>query len=230
MTSTTTHTIVGFFPTRQEAETAVSELVRDGFSRDRISIVASHRPAGTRAGDTPNIGPIEETGSLEDTGEKAAIGGMAGFIIGIAALAIPGVGPLIAAGPLAAALTGAAAGAATGGLIGVMTKDGVPEAEARRYTKAISSGRVMVSVYSEPERVDLAAGILDRCGAIDVDEPAEHVSSGSTVTQTGSAIGTSGTSATTPHFDESSGVRARQKERERRVDVYPGITGGGITS
>ena len=55
-----------------------------------------------------------------DTGEKAAIGGMAGFVIGIAALAIPGIGPVIAAGPLAMALTGAAAGAATGGLIGVL--------------------------------------------------------------------------------------------------------------
>src|SRR4051812_29321872 len=104
MTSATTHTIVGFFPTRERAETAVRELVDSGFSRDHISVVASQDRITTSSSDTPHIGPIEQTGSMDDAGEKAAIGGMAGFVIGIAALAIPGIGPLIAAGPLAAAL------------------------------------------------------------------------------------------------------------------------------
>ena len=90
-TATATHTIVGFFPTRERAEAAVSELVGAGYTRDQISVIASRdkiMPASSS--DTPNVGPIPETGSTEDTGEKAMIGGMAGFVIGIAALAIPG--------------------------------------------------------------------------------------------------------------------------------------------
>jgi hypothetical protein len=204
MTNANTHTIVGVFPTPQIAKSAVSELEASGFSRDQISVL-------TTAADAPHLGPVAATGSQEDIGEKAAIGGAAGFILGIAALAIPGVGPILAAGPLAAALTGAAAGAATGGLIGVFTKEGIPEEAAKRYSKAVDSGRVMVSVHTDAARVDQAAGILDQSGAIDVDEPAEHT----------------GARTVIPRFDESDSLVARQKERERRIGVYPGVTGGG---
>ena len=228
MTSATTHTIVGFFPTRAEAETAISELVREGFSRDQVSIIAGgqHSAASTTgtAHDTPNLGPIPETGSTEDVGEKAAIGGIAGTILGIAALAIPGVGPILAAGPLAMALTGAAAGAATGGLIGVFTKDGVPENRAEHYTKAITSGNVMVSVHASADHVDHAASVLERCGAIDIDEPDEHMD---TTTTTETTTRTAPLPESAIKFDPSTGVRAKQKARERHVDVYPGITGGG---
>jgi len=195
--------------------------VDSGFSRDQISVVASQDRVTTSSSDTPHIGPIEQTGSMDDAGEKAAIGGMAGFVIGIAALAIPGIGPLIAAGPLAAALTGAAAGAATGGLIGALSHQGVPEEAAQRYSSAISAGRIMVTVRSDADRVDQAANILDRSGAIDIDEPAEHVST----YETGSRVDPNLQRAT--RFDESSSLVARQKDRERRVSVYPGITGGG---
>jgi hypothetical protein len=222
MTNATTHTIVGFFPTRERAENAVSELIRDGFSRDDISVVASNKDAAaTRSSDVPNLGPIPETGSTSDTTEKAAIGGMAGFIAGIVALAIPGIGPIIAAGPLAMALTGAAAGAATGGLIGVMTDDGVPESTARRYSQAIGAGRVMVTVRTDADRVDQAAGILDRAGAVNIDEPAERVESSTNV----GTVSSEGVRAA--RLDDDSSLVKRQRERERRVDVYPGITGGG---
>lgn len=222
MTNVTAHTIVGFFPTRERAETAISELVRAGIARDNISIVASQdKESFTRTPDTPNVGPVPETGSTNDTGEKAAIGGMAGFIAGIVALAIPGIGPIIAAGPLALALTGAAAGAATGGLIGVMTDDGVPEADAKRYSRAIGSGHVMVTVRADTDRVDEVAGILDRAGAVDVDEPVERVS-------TEKPIGTvSPEGVRAARLDEGSSLVQRQRERARRVGVYPGITGGG---
>lgn len=206
MMSATNHTIVGFYPSREQAERAVTELVDEGFSRDHISVVASR--AG--AGDAPNIGPVPETGSTNDTGEKAMMGGIAGFIVGIAVLAIPGVGPIIAAGPLAAALTGAAAGAATGGLIGVMTKDGIPKEAAERYSKAIGAGRIMVTVHAGYDRAAQAADVLDRTGAIDVDEPAERVTA----------------PVNTPKFDPSDSLVARQRERERRVSIHPGITGG----
>jgi len=206
MISANTHTIVGLFPTPQIAKTAVSELERAGFSRDSISVVTTD---SGRTVSAPKIGPVPETGSQEDVGEKAAIGGAAGFILGIAALAVPGVGPILAMGPLAAALGGAAAGAATGGLIGVFTNEGIPEEAASRYSKAIGSGRLMVTVRTDAARVDEAAGILDRAGAIDVDEPSERMTAG------------------VPRFDESDSLVARQKSRERRIGVYPGITGGG---
>jgi hypothetical protein len=209
MISANTHTIVGFFPTPSVAKTAVSELESAGFSRDDISVVTTE----TKTSGAPHVGPVAETGSQEDVGEKAAIGGVAGFILGIAALAIPGFGPILAAGPLAAAIGGAAAGAATGGLIGVFTKEGIPEEAANRYSKAIGSGRVMVTVHTGAARVDEAADILDRSGAIDVDEPSERVAQ-----PVRSGV---------PRFDESDSLVARQRSRERRIGVYPGITGGG---
>lgn len=212
MISANTHTIVGLFPTPQIAKTAVSELERAGFSRDSISIVTTDSTRTTTT--APNVGPIPETGSQEDVGEKAALGGAAGFILGIAALAVPGFGPILAMGPLAAALSGAAAGAATGGLIGVFTKEGIPEEAATRYSKAIGSGRLMVTVRTDASRVDEAAGILDRAGAIDVDEPAERTTS-------------TKTTAGVPRFDESESLVARQRSREARIGVYPGVTGGG---
>ena len=219
-----THTIVGFFPTRERAESAVSELLREGFTRDDISVVASNKSdLPSRSADTPNLGPVTETGSTNDTGEKAAIGGMAGFIAGIVALAIPGIGPVIAAGPLAMALTGAAAGAATGGIIGVMTNDGVPEDAAKRYSRAIGAGHVMVTVRASAGRADDAAGILDRSGAVEIDEPAERVQSTPTV----GTVSSEGVKAA--RLDDSSSLVNRQRQRERRVNIYPGITGGGTS-
>ena len=124
------------------------------------------------------------------------------------------------------ALTGAAAGAATGGLIGVFTNDGVPEDRAQHYSKAITSGNVMVSVHATADHVDRAAAVLERCGAINIDEPDEHID-----TMGSPTLDTTTRTAPLPEsavkFDESTGLRAKQRERERHVDVYPGITGSG---
>lgn len=222
MTSASTNTVIGLFPSQQAADRAVDDLISHGFSRSDISVVASESALSSRE-ITPNITTLPQTGANVETGRDAAIGGIAGFLLGLAALAIPGVGPIIAAGPLAAGLTGAAAGAATGGLVGALGRHGVPEERAHEYSDAIRSGRLMVTVHTTPDRVDNAADILDRHGATTVDEPAERVSQ--PVTTSGKL------SEKAVKFDESQSVRARQKGRERRVDVYPGITGGGeITS
>lgn len=205
MTSVTTHTVVGFFGSRQQAETAINSLISHGFSRDTISVVATEETSTA----APKVGPVPETGSTSDTAEKAVIGGMAGFIVGIAALAIPGVGPVIAAGPLAAALTGAAAGAATGGLIGIMTDDGIPQREAERYSKAIRAGHVMVTLRTPEDRAASAADLLEQNGATGIDDAGQAVK--------------------TPKLDADSSLVARQRDRERRVSIHPGITGGGAT-
>ncbi len=123
------NTVIGVFDDRDDAEDAIKALKEAGFPADQIGVAARDRnAAGALA---------EETGTEAGTGAATGaltgglLGGVAGWLIGIGALAIPGIGPLIAAGPLAAALGGAALGAASGGLIGALTGAGVPEEEAR---------------------------------------------------------------------------------------------------
>lgn len=162
-------TLIGLFKNMDDASQAVRELQEQGFSRDQISVVAASR---AKDADTPDIGPIEGIGAEGRPGAGAAIGGAAGFIGGILALAIPGIGPAIAAGPLAMALGGAAAGAATGGLIGLMKERGVSEEEAEYYHEGIIRGGVMVSVYATEEQADDARDILEKHHPVDIDEEA----------------------------------------------------------
>jgi hypothetical protein len=162
-------TLVGLFKNMEDASGTVRELQEKGFPRDQISVVAAS-PAKDE--DTPEIGPIEGIGAEGRPGAGAAIGGAAGFIGGILALAIPGIGPAIAAGPLAVALGGAAAGAATGGLIGLMKERGVSEEEAEYYHEGIIRGGVMVSVYTTEDQADDAREILEKHHPVDIDEEA----------------------------------------------------------
>jgi hypothetical protein len=162
-------TLVGLFKNMEDAGNAVRDLQEKGFSRDQISVVAASRDKDE---DTPDIGPIEGIGAEGRPGAGAAIGGAAGFLGGILALAIPGIGPVIAAGPLAIALGGAAAGAATGGLIGLMKERGVSEEEAEYYHEGIIRGGVMVSVYTTEDQAEEAHDILERHHPVDIDEEA----------------------------------------------------------
>lgn len=225
----TTHTIVGLYASRRDAEKAVQDLVDEGFSRDHISIVARDTSAAASEaarGDIANIGPQETIGSGTSAGTGAAVGGIAGFIAGIAALAVPGIGPILAAGPLAAGLMGAGLGVATGGIVGALKSRGIPDEHARRYSAAIGRGSCMVTVDTPAEKVDHAADILDRNGAINVDEPADHVTTGADI----SARTVTPEAIEAAKLKPGEGVRDRQREQERRVNVYPGITGGGQTT
>ena len=97
------------------------------------------------------------------------IGGTLGLLVGIGALAIPGVGPLIAAGPLLAALTGAAAGATVGGVAGGLIGLGIPEIEAKRYENRIAEGNILISVHAETgDEVARAKEILEEADAEDI--------------------------------------------------------------
>src|SRR3954453_9299629 len=126
MATATTSTVIGLFQSRAAAEHAVSALVNANFPRDAISVVAGD---SRDVGDVPTIAPIESTGSF-DAGTGAAVGGLAGFVGGIIALAIPGIGPILAAGPLAAGMMGSGLGATAGGLVGGLKEHGVPENDA----------------------------------------------------------------------------------------------------
>src|SRR3954447_24896178 len=127
MTNAMTHTrtVVGLFDSLPEANRAVDELVREGVSRDDVSVIASN--ANDRYPEySSGTGEVGK-GTAKGAGAGAVVGGGLGLIAGLTALAIPGFGPIIAAGPIAAALTGAGIGAASGGLIGGLSKAGVSE-------------------------------------------------------------------------------------------------------
>lgn len=154
--------VTAVFDTEAEADRAVSQLRNAGVSNDSISVIAQ-REAGDRAVVTDGNG--DEV--AKDVIGTAALGAGAGTLLGIAALAIPGFGPLVAAGAIAsaaipgAALTGAAIGAAAGGLTGLLKDHGVGEDDAVYYEDRINQGGVFVSV-------DAHSGSLDRQSAEDI--------------------------------------------------------------
>jgi uncharacterized membrane protein len=151
------------FDSEREAQQAVTELRAAGVSDSDISIVAQHNGKNTSTD-----GAGEATGDLVS---KTALGAGAGALLGVAALAIPGVGPLVAAGAIAesaiggAALTGTALGAAAGGLSSLLTKHGVSDEDARYYEDSINNGAVFVSVdNSATVDRDTVTQILHRAG------------------------------------------------------------------
>lgn len=159
-----TKTVVGLFGSYEEADEVVRDLRAGGFASGDISILANTAKAeqGSDGEETTNL----STG----IGAGAAIGGIAGLILGIGALAIPGIGPIIAAGPIAAALTGAGIGAAAGGLLGTLSHMGVPEDEANFYAEGIRHGGALVAVHAAEGRVQAALDILNEHHAVDIDE------------------------------------------------------------
>jgi hypothetical protein len=158
--------VAAVFDDRDDAEDAVNALKDAGFRPEDISIVARDRSeAATMARDTGT-----EAGEGAATGAVAGgiLGGLTGWLVGIGALAIPGVGPIVAAGPLAAALTGAAVGAAGGGLIGALTGAGIPEEEAHWYDERVRAGSWLVTVNAHG-RYEEALRILHKYGGRDYD-------------------------------------------------------------
>jgi uncharacterized membrane protein len=220
--TTISHTIVGLYKRRTDAEKAAQELVDEGFSRDQISIVAPDSAAVTDSG-TPNIGPLDNVGSGTDAGAGAAVGGFAGFMAGMAALAIPGIGPVLAVGPLAAGILGAGVGAAAGGIAGALKSHGISEHHATRYSEAVGRGGCLVMVHALENQVDHAADVLDRNSAVKVDEPEDMAETKSQPWKITSE------SVKAARLKPGEGVRDRQRDHERRVGIYPGITGGGTS-
>ncbi|OWA37838.1 hypothetical protein B9G55_07325 [Saccharibacillus sp. O16] len=136
--------IVGVFENEREASRAIQHLQDQGFTSDEISVVAKDRN-DLRAID-------EETGTKAPEGLAAGaatggvLGGVTGLLAGVGALAIPGIGPILAAGPLAATLAGLAVGAGAGGLVGGLVGLGIPENEAKEYQDYLDRGNILVLV------------------------------------------------------------------------------------
>lgn len=155
-------TVLGVFNDVDQAEKAADELQKKGFSRNGISIVAKESSTG-RGGDRDRETMNQDLSQGVSTG--GAVGGAAGLMAGIGALAIPGIGPIVAAGPIAAALTGAVTGGVAGGLLDW----GVPEETGRKYEEKVKEGKIVAAVKTSDEKVQDAADILRRNGASGVE-------------------------------------------------------------
>jgi hypothetical protein len=159
--------VFGIYSTGDAAERAVEELIRAGFASSDISVLLPD----TRS--TREFAHQKETKAPEGTAAGVTaggvIGGTLGVLAGVGALAIPGVGPFIAAGPLVAGLAGLGVGGAVGGLVGALIGMGIPEYEAKRYEGRVRDGGNLLSVHCDTaKQVKTAKELLKETGAQDV--------------------------------------------------------------
>jgi len=155
-----------------QAEAIVARLKSTGFSNSDISVLFPDKRGTKDFAHEHNTKAPE--GATTGAGAGGVVGGALGWLAGIGALAIPGVGPLIAAGPIMAALSGAAVGAAVGGVTGALVGMGIPEYEAKRYEGKIRGGNILISVHSEDsEQTKRAKAIFEEFGAQDISTTGE---------------------------------------------------------
>ena len=194
-------TVVGLFDDIRDAQDAVTDLVQAGFDRADISLVATDRwseqggadaPAVTGSYTSPSTGYTDtvNAGAMTGTGSTASdqmasdvaagavtggvVGGLAGVLLGLGVLAVPGFGPVLAAGPLVAGLAGAGIGAAVGGLVGALVSWGVPQEEAELYAESVRRGSILVGLKTDDARVQQAVNIMNNHGPVDVQRRSEY--------------------------------------------------------
>jgi hypothetical protein len=164
--------VFGIYPTYSAVERAVQALKDAGFRNTDISVLFPEN-VGTKDF-AHQKGTKAPEGATTGAGTGAVIGGALGWLTGIGALAIPGLGPFIAAGPIMAALAGAGVGGAVGGITGALIGMGIPEYEAKRYEGRVKSGGILLSVHADnSEWAKRAKEILERTGAEDVSSTGE---------------------------------------------------------
>jgi hypothetical protein len=157
---------------REQAENIVERLKDMGFSNDSISVLFADRQTTRDFAHKKSTKAPE--GAVAGASTGGILGGTLGWLAGIGAIAIPGAGPFIAAGPIASALSAAAIGAALGGIAGALAGMGIPEYEARRYEGKIRKGNVLISVHTENNHeADAAKEIFHREMAEDIALAAE---------------------------------------------------------
>jgi uncharacterized protein (TIGR02271 family) len=208
-----TKTVVGTYDSMEVASAVVNDLVNAGFSRADISLIANNA-------DDRYASYVDKDSSSEDIGQGAGVGavvgGVGGLLIGLGALAIPGVGPFVAAGPLAAALAGAGIGAVTGGLIGALVDMGIPDEEAQIYSDSVRHGNVLVAAQVPDDRVSEAARIMERPGLIDIERQAANWRTSDMETRTQAA--TTDTTARTRQDTTSRETTSRDTRSRDNID------------
>jgi len=164
--------VLGIYGSRNAVESALTVLRDAGFPGNDVSVLLPE-----------NLGPRElathkdtkaPEGATAGAGTGAVVGGALGWLVGIEALAITGLGPFIAAGPIMAALAGIGVGGAVGGFTGALVGMGIPEYEAKRYEGRLQKGGILVSVHCDTsEEIDRAKDVLKRTGAEDISSTTE---------------------------------------------------------
>jgi hypothetical protein len=161
------NSVIGIVETQAHAERLVSELQLGGLSSSEISVLFPDKRGSKDFAHEHNTKAPE--GAITGVGAGGVVGGTLGLLAGIGVLAIPGIGPLIAAGPLVAALSGAAAGATVGGVAGALVGMGIPEIEAKSYEGKIRGGNILIAVHvSSSEEEKRVKQAFDQYGAHDV--------------------------------------------------------------
>ena len=162
----------GLFRSEAHVEEAIAALREAGFRNTDISVLL---PENTGSKDLAHeMHTKAPEGAIAGAGSGAILGGALGWLVGIGALAIPGIGPFLAAGPIVAALAGVGAVGALGGVTGALIGAGVPEYEAKRYEGRLKSGHILLSVHCDSEEwAKRANGVLKHTGAEDVSSASE---------------------------------------------------------
>jgi hypothetical protein len=159
--------VFGIYKTRGQAEMAVDRILAAGFSNNDISVLLPDSSSTKEFAHEKNTKAPE--GATTGVATGGAVGGTLGLLAGIGALAIPGVGPLIAAGPIMAALAGVGVGGVVGGLIGALVGMGIPEYEAKRYEGRIKDGGILLSVHCDTsDEISRAKDLLKITGGEDI--------------------------------------------------------------
>ena len=167
--------VFGIYSTNRAADQAVEMLMAGGFSSSDISVLFPEN-LGAREMGTEKASKAPE-GAATGAGSGAVLGGTLGLLAGIGALAIPGVGPLIAAGPIVATLAGVGVGGAVGGFTGALIGMGIPEYEAKRYEGRLQKGGILLSVHCETsEEIKHAKKVLQATRAEDISSTSESSS------------------------------------------------------
>lgn len=164
--------VYGIYPNLEKAESAVDHLLKEGFSSSDVSVLVSDSET------TRDFAHRKATKAPEGTATGVTAGGLLGgsfgLLAGLGALAIPGLGPLIAAGPVIATLAGVGAGGAVGGLVGALVGAGIPEYEAKRYEGHVKEGGVLLSVHCDTsDEIKRAKDFLKATGAVDISSSGE---------------------------------------------------------
>ena len=174
-------TVVGYYDHVSQARAAVQDLADAGFNKGDINLVANaaadkadYDPYfdndGRYRSDVDHDEMTSGEGAAAGAGVGATIGGLGGLLMGLGLLAVPGVGPALAAGPIASALVGAGIGAASGGLMGALVNDGVPEEHAGYYAEGVRRGGAIVSLTVDDDREADAERILSKHSPADIEE------------------------------------------------------------
>ncbi|MEP7365717.1 MAG: general stress protein [Acidobacteriota bacterium] len=164
--------VFGIYKTREQAERSVDRLLAANFSSDDISVLLPDNQSSRDFAHEKSTKAPE--GAATGVTAGGAVGGTLGLLAGIGALAIPGFGPFIAAGPIMGALAGLGVGGAVGGLVGALIGMGIPEFEAKRYEGRVKEGGVLLSVHCDTvDEINRAKVLLKQTGAEDISSSGE---------------------------------------------------------